>query len=1077
VKSRPLSGTGTADDAELRSFCDSLPVVVWTSSARGVSEFLNDLGVLYSGLTPSDGATWDWFTLAFPDDYPRVSKAWATAIHDSSRFNCRYRIRRSDGSYRWHDVSAQPVVDDQGRVRQWLGTATDVDDEVRHGAVLGTDELHAAETSAILTMILNDAPVGIAFVDRDLRVRLINKELASITLSSVEERTGQLVADALPAVWDQIEPNLQHVLDGGLPIMNHEVIGPSTSNPSRTHEWRANYYPVMVNSQIIGVGTVVVDVTAQRDVENQRLLLATIVENSGEAIFASDVNGVITSWNFAAEHLFDVKADVVIGTTLATVLPMAQFADASRMRQRVIATGVPERADALQLTKDSGPYVVQMTVSPIINSNGEVVGVSRIARDVTAQRVGEAQLRESQRQLIETQRIAHVGGVQYDVVRATMTWSAETYSILGLDPSLEPGTALFLTAIHPNDVSLVRDAWFDATTRGIPLDVDFRILRDGGEERCARARAEIQFDESGSPITMVGTLSDETERTALERERRGLELRFEAGFEQSAIGTAIVDLHGRPIRINQAVCDLLDRPKEELLGKTWASFTHSDEIPLMDILAEKINAGDSTYADERRYVRPDGSVVWAATHVSIVRDGDGSPLYLFTHLLDITESKKMTQELAHRAMHDELTGLPNRALLADRLDQSLARAIRSRRPINVMFLDVDNFKEINDSLGHSAGDELLIRVASLIKKAIRPGDTVARFGGDEFVIVCDAASDAEVGAIGSRVLDAIKEPMNLSVGEVRVTASMGITSSGASSTPESLLKNADFAMYRAKGLGSGSIALYDEVLHEKVERRLATSAALAKAMARKEFRVYYQPVVNIWTGQIVAAEALLRWEHPSGVLVDPIDMIPIAEHSGQIVPIGAWVLNEACRQLAEWQILRPRMQMAVNLSVRQILDHDIVATVRDALEATKIAPADLSLELTESIWMEDIEYCASILTSFKQLGVGLVIDDFGTGYSSLSYLKLFPFDAVKIDRTFVDGLGKDSHDSALVAAIIAMSEALELEVTAEGVETKQQLDLLKELSCQRAQGFFLSRPMPAADLTRLLRDGYLWPVT
>jgi EAL domain-containing protein (putative c-di-GMP-specific phosphodiesterase class I) len=240
--------------------------------------------------------------------------------------------------------------------------------------------------------------------------------------------------------------------------------------------------------------------------------------------------------------------------------------------------------------------------------------------------------------------------------------------------------------------------------------------------------------------------------------------------------------------------------------------------------------------------------------------------------------------------------------------------------------------------------------------------------------------------------------------------------------------------------------------------------------------VYYQPVVNIWTGELVSAEALLRWEHPSGVLVNPNDFVPLAEHSGLIIPIGAWVLDEACAQLVAWQNTKPDMTMAVNLSVRQVLSSEVIAMVQGAISKSGACPTDLSLELTESILMEDIDHCAKILMALKDLGVRLVIDDFGTGYSSLSYLKLFPFDAVKIDRAFVDGLGSDSHDSALVAAIIAMSAALKLEVTAEGVETREQMTLLKELSCQRAQGYLLSKPVPAGELTRLILDGFRWPV-
>ena len=1063
-------------DVDLCTLCESVPTMAWTSSPKGNSQYLNGLGELYTGLNLAEGAKWDWFTLAHPDDVKRVQKEWKISIHDSSPFSSRYRVRRADGIYRWHEVKAQPVNDADGHLRNWLGTATDVDDVVLDQATTRSEQRQARETSAFLALVLQDVPVGIAFVDRNFRVQRINDELASFTLSTIEERTGQLVSEALPAVWPQIEPAFHHILKGGPALLNHEVTGPSSTDPHRTHEWRASYYPVRVDNEVVGIGAIVVDVTAQLDMENQRLLLATIVESSGDAIFGSDSMGAITSWNAAAELLFGVKAKKIIGKTLASILPPHQYADSKAVRERVIATGVPARIETMYFTRNGLPIEVQMSVSPLMDSRGHVIGVSRIARDVTEEHAAEMLLLESRRQLIETQRISHVGGVQYDVVHDIMTWSGELYKILGVQTDLAPSTALFLKSIHPDDIGFVREAWFNATLHGIPFDIDFRIVCPNGEERCAKARAEVQCNTKGTPITMVGTLSDETERVALEQERRGLELRFEAGFEQSAIGTAIVDLHGKPVRINQAVCDLLGRPKELLVGKSWAAYTPPGEIPLIDILEARVAAGDATYADERRYLRPDGSVVWAATHVSILRDEKGNPLYYFAHLLDITEYKKLANELAHRAMHDELTGLPNRALLTDRLSQSLARSSRSHKPINVMFLDIDNFKEINDSLGHSAGDELLIHVATQIRGAIRPGDTVARFGGDEFVIVCEGASAAEVSTIGSRVLEAIKKPVQLNAGEVRVSGSMGITASGPNSTPETMLQTADFAMYRAKSVGPNSIALYDEVLHVQAEERLATTTSLALALERKEFKVYYQPVVNIWTGELESAEALLRWEHPSGVLVNPIDFVSIAEHSGLIIPIGAWVLEEACEQLVRWQKTRPSMRVAVNLSVRQILNPDIIATVRDALIKSKVTPADLSLELTESIWMEDIEYCAKILTSFKDLGVGLVIDDFGTGYSSLSYLKIFPFDAVKIDRSFVDGLGRDSNDSALVAAIIAMSEALKLNVTAEGVETEEQLTLLKGLSCQRAQGYFLSKPMPADELSRMIDEGYRWPV-
>jgi diguanylate cyclase (GGDEF)-like protein len=491
-------------------------------------------------------------------------------------------------------------------------------------------------------------------------------------------------------------------------------------------------------------------------------------------------------------------------------------------------------------------------------------------------------------------------------------------------------------------------------------------------------------------------------------------------------------------------------------------------------MASILGAGNKSFAYERSYVRPDGHTVQASVHVIVVRDDDGAPLFLYSHLLDITEHKKVVLELAHSATHDHLTDLPNQALLSDRLAQSLARTKRNKTNFSVMFLDIDDFKEINDSLGHNYGNELLIHVAKKIAATVRPADTVARFGGDEFVVICEGANDQEINKVADRVLHAINEPLTLAGTDVRVTGSIGIAASSEESTSDSLLRNADFAMYRAKNLGPGSVAHYDVDLHEQEEQRLATTTALRLALARNEFIILYQPVIDIWTGSLVALEALVRWEHPTGVTVSPDEFVPLAENSGLIVPIGAWVLEQACAQVVTWQEAVPDLGLAVNLSVRQVLDPSIVATVRDTLDRTKVPPGLLSLELTESLLMEDVEESARTLNDLKNLKVKLVIDDFGTGYSSLSYLKLFPFDTVKIDRAFVDGLGSDPHDSALVAAIIAMSNALELNVIAEGVETHEQLTRLKSLGCPRAQGFYFSRPVSALKISQLILEGRQW---
>jgi diguanylate cyclase (GGDEF)-like protein/PAS domain S-box-containing protein len=538
----------------------------------------------------------------------------------------------------------------------------------------------------------------------------------------------------------------------------------------------------------------------------------------------------------------------------------------------------------------------------------------------------------------------------------------------------------------------------------------------------------------------------------------------------------ITNLDGLPVRVNPAVCALLGRPAGLLLGRPWDEYMPTDESPVSGFVQTRLRAGHDHYADERRFSRPDGSVVWASCHVSLVRDEDGRPEYFFSQLQDITERKEMEKELAHQALHDSLTGLPNRSLLTDRLLQGLASSRRRASQAGVIFVDIDRLKDINDSLGHAAGDELLRTVADRIATAIRPGDTAARLGGDEFVVVCDDVTPMETEVIAVRVLESVGRPCMSGGEEMRVSASVGIAMADEHSTPESLLRDSDAAMYRAKELGRGRIEFFDDALRSRDERRTATTSSLQRALEREEFKVVYQPIVELATGAMVSAEALLRWEHPDRGLVPPEEFITLAEETGLIVPIGAWVLDQSCRQLARWQRIDRAMTLAVNLSVRQLLDPAIAARLAAVLLQSGARAKGLCLELTESVFMEDVEFFGKVLARLKRLGVRLTIDDFGTGYSSLSYLKRFPVDAVKVDRAFVDGLGTDPHDSALVAAIVAMAAALDLEVTAEGVETQEQLAHLKRLGCRRVQGFHLARPMTADAMTQLVTDSRRWPV-
>jgi diguanylate cyclase (GGDEF)-like protein len=444
------------------------------------------------------------------------------------------------------------------------------------------------------------------------------------------------------------------------------------------------------------------------------------------------------------------------------------------------------------------------------------------------------------------------------------------------------------------------------------------------------------------------------------------------------------------------------------------------------------------------------------------------------------ERHRTEEEVRHAALHDALTGLPNRTLGLDRLEGALARRRRDGRDVAVLLLDLDLFKLVNDSYGHGIGDDLLVTLAPRLQDAVRPADTVARLGGDEFLIVCeqlDGAHDAI--QVAERVAHAVSQPIVLRSGEHFVTGSIGIAmADSADRDSEALIRDADAAMYRAKERGRGRFELFDDLVRERVLTRLRTETELRRALERDELRVVFQPVVDLGDGSVVAVEALVRWQHPDRGLLDPMDFVPVAEDSGLIQPLGRWVLETACHEGAALQQGFPRPQpllLCVNTSAHQIADAAFPAEVAAIVRRSGLAPGSLALEITESVLMEEAHAPVTVLAQLRDYGLRLMLDDFGTGYSSLGYLKRFPLDAVKVDRSFIAGLGRDEEDSAIVAAVISMAHTLGLTVVAEGVERGEQVDHLRRLGCDRVQGRLLARPLPAAELCRLMAAGALHP--
>jgi diguanylate cyclase (GGDEF)-like protein/PAS domain S-box-containing protein len=586
--------------------------------------------------------------------------------------------------------------------------------------------------------------------------------------------------------------------------------------------------------------------------------------------------------------------------------------------------------------------------------------------------------------------------------------------------------------------------------------------------------------ENPKVLGIVGNLHDITERKQAEDSLYEAHERFRSAFENAPIGMVMIDLTGHILRANAAYGRIVGRTAPELSGMSVHDVTQvADRESSKAEMARLVSSESDGYRIENRSVHADGHDVWVSVSVSCVRDNDGNPLYLIGQIEDVTERRALRERLAYAAIHDPLTTLPNRVLFMDRLEVALSRSARFRRRSAVIFLDLDHFKLVNDSMGHTAGDELLRAVAERLRETLRPSDTVARFGGDEFVVLCEEIADEEAALeVAERLSEALAPSVDLAEGEVFVTASQGVAlSGGTSDTASALLRDADTAMYMAKERGRARTELFDVERHAMAIEKMHTRSQLHRALDRGEFEVYYQPIVELENGRLAGVEALLRWQHPERGLLLPGDFLSMAEESGLIVPVGAWVLEEACRQHVRWDQERTQrgaaglpMGVSVNLSPRQLADSRLIDQVRDIVRSTAIDPSALWLEITEGALATDTDSTLRVLQELRAIGVRLSIDDFGSGYASLGYLKSFPVETVKIDRGFIEGIGRGTPDTTIVRSVVNLARSLGLHSVAEGVELPGQLHELRALGCGFAQGFLLGVPLPARTVGDVLTD-------
>ncbi|OHB90122.1 MAG: hypothetical protein A3D13_06840, partial [Planctomycetes bacterium RIFCSPHIGHO2_02_FULL_40_12] len=769
-----------------------------------------------------------------------------------------------------------------------------------------------------------------------------------------------------------------------------------------------------------------------------------------------------------------------------------------------------------EITRLDGIYSV--SCYPHIDKNGERIGTIQVMRDITESKQAEEKLRQSEKGLADAQKLAHLGNWSWDIVKNERYWSDEVYRIFGLKPQeFGKSSESFFSYVHIDDREFVEKSMDDLLSSGKLYKIDYRIVLPDGSVRIVNEQVKAVSGSTGMAVQINGTVQDITERKLIEE---GLRTRERQQAAISELGMHALEDPDINTLLNEAVsitalalgveyCEILELlPDGKALllkaGVGWktgsvgcvtvgagndsqAGYTlHSDKPVIVgDIRTETRFSAPSLLLDHS--VVSGMSVVIKSKDYSygvlsihstmrrtFTRDDANFLQSVAIMISDAIERKKLSSRINHIASYDTLTDLPNRILFMDRVSMTLSRAKRQKEQIAVLYLNLDRFKVINDSMGNETGDRLLISASERLVNCVREGDTVSRMGGDEFAIMLGGITSAsDVAKVSQKVIEAVSKPFVLDDREMHITASIGISMYPQDDEEmEGLIKKARAAMLQAKEHGRNNDRFYNTEMETSSYEMMMMENDLRKALDRGELLLHYQPQVDITTGRITGVEALVRWRHPDRGMVSPAEFIPMAEETGLIIPIGEWVLHTALAQNKAWQEdgLAP-IKMSVNFSSVQFRQKDPVGLVANALRKTGLKPEYMGLEITESVIMKGADVVIKKFHELKGLGIHICMDDFGTGYSSLSYLKRFPIDILKIDQSFARNVTTDTNDASIVTATIAMAHGLGITTIAEGVETKEQLEFFRSHKCEVVQGYLFSKPLPAEDVTKLLREG------
>ncbi|MGH8727958.1 MAG: EAL domain-containing protein [Burkholderiales bacterium] len=1092
------------------------PAIIYTTQASGdyactfVSENIQQI-LGYTQQEMLDDPDF-WTAHLHPQDTRRVLAEVFRLIPQGGG-DLEYRFRHRDGHYRWFQDSFKTIYDEADRPLEIVGSWADITERKRGENLLAAQEdiLERVAAGTLLTesldalarfvehedgegrcsiLLLNDDGKTIGHVAGPGLPSAYKQAIEGISIgpsvgscgTAMYRRRPVKVADiASDPLWENYKDlALAHGLRAcfSIPIFGggDQVLGSFAFYYDSRRDISPQTWELMAQVSALA-GAAISRSRSERNLRDNEAHQHAILSSALDAVITMDHHGKVLEFNHSAEQIFGYSREQAVGSALADlVIPPNLRAAHHRGLARYLESGKAEvlgkRIEITAMRKDGSEFPVELSVLRLPGSEPPVF--TGFLRDISQRREAQRALAEQKDRLarvIETMAegvfVISVDG-RYEMVNAAgeemvglprdkivgIAYESPPWKRFNLDGSLFP------IAAHPFNQTRKKDQ----PVTGIEFIIETLV----GKQTIVSANATPLRDESGKFIGMLATLADISERKRAEAALKGSQ-------ERLRLAVAAAQLSAWEWDIPRDLVRWTLRPQANHFGRLVpleAAFQRvlpADRDTLRSALTSAVRT--RTPLDVEYRIESDRGVRWIAANGLAYFDERGQPVRMLGVTRDVTGFKESQLKLEQLANYDLLTELPNRNLFYDRLQRGIARAARDKAKVAIMFVDFDNFKVVNDGLGHHIGDRLLGMIAERLSRCVREEDTVARWGGDEFTVILERASDpADVAHTAQRIAEELSTPFQLDAHEIFITASVGISFFPDDAADlNSLVKHADLAMFQAKAQARGSYRFFSPDMNTRATERLHIEANLRRALERDELVVHYQPQVCFRSGRIAGVEALVRWRHSKWGLMGPDRFIPIAEQSGLIVPLGEWVLEQACRQMREWEREGlPPMSLAVNLSARQFRQKDIWLMIRKTLERCGFSASRLEIELTESAIMDDVEAAARVLAEIRATGVNIAIDDFGKGYSSLAYLKRFPLDKLKIDHDFVRDVASDPDDAAIVNAIITLAHSLEIGVVAEGVETEEQLKFLTSQGCDQGQGYYFGKPAPAHEIAARL---------